>query len=67
MFAAGVVFLELETLKKPKNLYIDMWPMILEERGLNQTMRECLPVMLATEPKDRVGFTEILELIRKII
>jgi serine/threonine protein kinase len=64
LFAAGIVFLEVITLKGPKDLYEEYFPMILLDEAVNGVLRACLAVMLEADPAKRSCFTAVRALLQ---
>jgi hypothetical protein len=64
LFAAGIVFLELVTLKGPKNLFDDEWPLIKESPHCPPSLRACLASLLDEDPVRRTSFAEMLLILR---
>jgi hypothetical protein len=64
LFTAGIVFLELVTLKGPKNLYDVEWPMIKESPYCPPSLRVCLASLLDEDPANRTSFAEMLLTLR---
>jgi hypothetical protein len=64
LFAAGIVFLELVTLKGPKNLYDDDWPLIEKSPFCPPSLRMCLASLLDEDPVKRTSFAEMLLILR---
>jgi hypothetical protein len=65
LFAAGIVFLEVITLKRPKDLYEDYFPTILENSNVDGAIRSCLSQMLDAGPAKRSSFTAIRALLQE--
>jgi serine/threonine protein kinase len=65
LFAAGIVFLEVITLKRPKDLYEDFFPAMLEYSNVDSAIRSCLSQMLDADPAKRSNFTAIRVLLRE--
>jgi serine/threonine protein kinase len=65
LFAAGIVFLEVITLKGPKDLYEDYFPAILEYSNVDSSIRSCLSQMLDVDPAKRSSFTAIRALLQE--
>jgi serine/threonine protein kinase len=65
LFAAGIVFLELITLKRPKDLYEDYFPAMLEYSNVDGAIRSCLSQMLDADPAKRSNFTTIRGLLQE--
>lgn len=63
MFAFGVIVLELITAKKPKGLYDAEWPGILDR--VDPSLQKCLNATLATNPKERLTFTNLRQLLEE--
>lgn len=59
LFAAGIVFLEVITLKGPKDLYEKYYPMILKDVNVDSSIRSCLAQMLDADPANRSSFTAV--------
>jgi hypothetical protein len=64
LFAAGIVFLELVTLKVPKDLYDEEWPLIEESSNCPPSLRVCLASLLDEDPANRTSFAEMLLILR---
>lgn len=62
VFAAGIIFLEILSLRGPSTLYDDLWPKILEA-NLPNFLWHCLTGMLEEEPIKRLYFSEQLILL----
>jgi serine/threonine protein kinase len=65
LFAAGIVFLEVSTLKGPKDLYETHFPTILEDSNVDGSIRSCLLQMLDADPAKRSSFTAIRALLHE--
>jgi serine/threonine protein kinase len=65
LFAGGIVFLELVTLKDPKNLYDIEWPSIDRSAYCPTSMRAILASMLDADPAKRTSFADILPILKK--
>jgi hypothetical protein len=65
LFAAGIVFLEVITLKRPKDLYEDYFPAMLEYSNIDGAIRSCLSQMLDADPAKRSSFTAIRALLQE--
>jgi hypothetical protein len=65
LFAAGIVFLEVITLKRPKDLYEDYFPAMLEYSNVNGAIKSCLSQMLDADPAKRSNFTTIRGLLQE--
>jgi serine/threonine protein kinase len=63
VFAAGVIFLELLTLKKPNSLWDDLYPGILEVK-LPAALLKCFSNSLDPDPEKRIQFEDLLVLLR---
>jgi hypothetical protein len=63
VFAAGVVFLELLTLKKPHTLWDDLYPGILDVK-LPAALLKCFSNTLDPDPANRMQFKDLLGLLR---
>lgn len=62
VFAAGIIFLELITLKSPRLLYESMWPRILG-KGLPHSLEKILAISLDADPVNRRSFDEIYKIL----
>jgi serine/threonine protein kinase len=65
LFAAGIVFLEVITLRRPKDLYEEYFPSMLEYSNVDGSIRSCLSQMLDADPAKRGSFTAVLGLLRE--
>jgi hypothetical protein len=63
VFAAGIVFLELLSLKSSTDLYDELWPLILTAK-LPEAMTHVLAGSLNEEPANRLLFPEIFDLLQ---
>jgi hypothetical protein len=57
LFAAGIVFLEVITLKRPKDLCEDYFSAMLDNSNVDGAIRSCLSQMLDADPAKRSYFT----------
>jgi serine/threonine protein kinase len=64
LFAAGIVFLEVITLKGPKDLYEECYPMILLDEAVDGSLQRCLAQMLEADPAKRSCFTAVRALLQ---
>jgi serine/threonine protein kinase len=62
VFAAGIVFLELITLKTPDGLYAECWPRLMAQR-IPESIIHILSQSLDSDPANRSTFSKI----RKIL
>lgn len=60
LFAAGVIFLEIITLRSPIDLYDEFWPLILGQ-GLPSGLEEVLTSSLEEDPALRTSFEDIYQ------
>jgi serine/threonine protein kinase len=65
VFAAGIVFLELVTLKSPKRLYTDTWPLIEASTECPDSLRLFLSSTLSADPAQRAQFTDLVCILKK--
>jgi serine/threonine protein kinase len=67
VFAAGIVFLELVTLKSPRGLYASSWPGVLKEEndGMDESIGLALTKSLDVDPANRYSFTELLSVLNR--
>jgi serine/threonine protein kinase len=64
VFSAGIIFLELITLRSPGTLYQSLWPRILEV-NLPIALKQILKMSLEAAPELRTGsFDEILQVLQ---
>lgn len=63
VFAAGIVFLELCTLEKPRDLYEACWPRILIQKAIPDSLKLVLSQTLSEDPARRTTFSEILKIL----
>lgn len=64
VYAAGIVFMELITLKKPSALYQnEVWKLMIR-KGLPKALETLLEKSLAQDPKDRMYFKELFKLLQ---
>jgi serine/threonine protein kinase len=64
VYAAGIVFLELVTLKVPKKL-VDSWPLIDKSPDCPDSLRKCLAASLAEDPAIREPFPNLLLILKE--
>jgi serine/threonine protein kinase len=64
VYAAGIVFLELVTLKGPKNLY-KSWPLIERSQDCPNPLRNCLASSLDEDPAKREPFPNLLLILKE--
>jgi hypothetical protein len=57
--------LEVITLKRPKDLYEDYFPAMLEYSNVDGAIRSCLSQMLDADPDKRTSFTAIRALLQE--
>jgi hypothetical protein len=64
VFAAGIVFLEIVTLKGSKRLYTDTWPLIEASTECPDSLRLCLANSLDADPTKRTTFTDLIGILK---
>ena len=64
VYAAGIVYMELITLKKPSALYQNQVWKLMIGKGLPKSLETLLEKSLAQDPKERLHFKELLELLQ---
>lgn len=64
VYAAGIVFMELITLRKPSALYQNQVWKLMIGKGLPNALETLLEKTLAQDPKERQLFKELLKLLQ---
>ena len=63
VFAAGIIFLELLSMRSPMGLYECLWPALLEI-ALPSVLKDVFKLTICQDPNDRILFPELYELLR---
>jgi hypothetical protein len=63
MYAAGIIFLEVITLRPAKGLYDALFPVILK-KNLPKSLIKCLASCLDEDPLRRTSFPDIFEALK---
>jgi len=63
VYAAGIVYMELITLKKPSALYQNQVWKLMIGKGLPKSLETLLEKSLAQDPKERLHFKELFKLL----